>query len=174
MNIRASVISAAIEEAFRVIKVRCLGRDDIRTADEAAPFGIDSSPVKDMIAIYAPTVDKSEPVIVGYLNAEQLAQPGEVRIYSTNESGAMKTYAWLKADGTMEIGGDADHMVRYSELETAFNQLKSDFNDLVTKFNSHVHSGVTTGGGSSGPTATPGTSSSADISPAKITEIKTL
>jgi hypothetical protein len=75
-------------------------------------------------------------------------------------------------------------MVRYQELETGFNQLKNDhndlvnkYNDLVTKFNTHVHSGVTTGPGASGPTSLTGQAeneSSADISGAKIDEIKTL
>jgi hypothetical protein len=74
----------------------------------------------------------------------------------------------------MEIGGDAYNMVRYQELETAFNQLKSDLNNFISIFNAHTHAGVTTGGGTSGVTATSGTSSSADITPAKIDEIKCL
>jgi len=158
----------------RVVKFLRLGKSDVQTSLEAAPYGIDSNPVKDMVAVYAPTGEKGKTVIMGYINKQQLAAKGETRLYSTNADGELQLYTWLKADGTMEIGGSTKNMVRYQELETAFNQLKSDFNALVTTFNSHVHTGVTTGSGSSGSTATPGTASTADITPAKINQIKTL
>lgn len=57
----------------------------------------------------------------------------------------------------VELNGNTNFAVKYTELKTAFDQLKSDLN-------SHVHTGVTTGGGSSGPPATP---SVADMSPSK-------
>ena len=78
----------------------------------------------------------------------------------------------MKNDETIEIGGDTDFMVRYSELESAFNELRDDFNNLVTKFNTHVH--PSPAGGSTGPTPTGGTPSTADITGAKINEIKTI
>ena len=85
----------------------------------------------------------------------------------------------MKDDSTMEIGGSSDNMVRYSELQSAYNQLKSDFDNLVNSYNTHIH--VTTA--TVGATAVPGvllpttateTPSSGDISGAKIEEIKTL
>lgn len=174
MNI-TKVISSTIDSFNRrVVKVLRFGKSDVQTAVEAGPFGVDSNPIKDMEAIYMPSATKGKTVIVGYINKKQLAEPGEVRHYSTDDSGVEKFYTWLKKDGTMEIGGNTDNMVRFSELQTAFNQLKSDFNDLVIKFNTHVHPGVTAGGASTLVTATPGTASAADISDAKIDEIKTL
>jgi hypothetical protein len=163
--ILSSVISTALKDAYRIVKVLCLGKDDIREADEAAPFGIDSNPVANMIAVYAPTIDKSEAVIIGYLNAEQLAAPGEVRMYSTDADGKMKIYTWLKADGTMEIGGDADNMVRYTALNTAMQNFKTLINAELTK----VQAGISGVGG-----AYVKADVSVDISAAKITEIKTL
>lgn len=69
-------------------------------------------------------------------------------------------------DGTIaELMGNADFAVRYSELETAFNQLKSDFDN-----HTHLVPGVTSGSFSA--TATAPTNSTADISGAKIDEIK--
>ena len=175
MNIIANILSTTFDSVKRrLIKVRVLGVTDIRTAFETNAFGIDSNPIKDMRAIYAETANKGERVIIGYLNKNQLAAVGETRLFSTDANGNIKTYIWLKNDATIEIGGNTKHMVRFEELQTAFNQLKTDFNNLVTKFNSHVHTGVTTGGGSSATTPTPGTASTADITGAKIDTVKTL
>ena len=65
-----------------------------------------------------------------------------------------------------------DFAVRFNELKVAFDELKQDHNDLVTLFNSHPHTGVTTGPGSSGPPASPGTPSTADMSDSKIDKIE--
>jgi len=168
-------ISSRIDDLNRrVVQFLRKGLYDVQTSQEVAPYGIDSCPVKDLVAVYGPTSESGKTVILGYFNRQQLAAAGETRLFSTNAQGELQFYAWLKADGTMEIGGNSKNMVRYQELETAFNELKDDFNTLVSTFNAHTHTGVTPGVGSSGSTATPGTSSAADISPAKIDEIKTL
>lgn len=168
------VISNAIESGFRKIKVRRLGSGDIQTPRQAAPFGIDSAPRAGMVAVYSETGKRGKPVIVGYLNKSLLAQDGETRFYSVKANGDLSTFIWLNDDGTMQIGGSEKNMVRFQELETGFNQLKTDLNNLVSAYNAHVHTGVTTGPGSSGPTASQGTASTASIEDAKIDEIKTL
>ena len=168
------VISTSFDDLQRrFIKVLRKGKSDVQTPIEASPFGIDSNPIKDMIAVYGQTEEKGKTVIIGYIDKNKLAASGETRLYSIDNNGNLKTYVWLKNDGTMEIGGNTKHMVRYEELQTAFNQLKQDLNTFITIFNSHTHTGVTIGGGSTSTTTTPGTSSSADISPAKIDNIKT-
>ena len=103
-------------------------------------------------------------VIIGALNYQVPlpADPGETKLYSTDADGAEQATAILKPDGTMEVNGNADFAVAFNDLKTAFDQFKSDYN-------AHVHTGVTTGGGSSGPPAAPTT---ADIDPAKISTIK--
>lgn len=172
-------ISSVIQKGRRIVKVLCFGKSDVRTAYEVAPYGTDSQAPKDTIAIYADTSNNGERIVVGYINKQQLAQVGEHRTFSTDQNGEMKFYIWQKNDGTCEIGGDADHMVRYSKLEEAFNELKQDFNNLVSTFNSHIHTTTATIGSSatpgviSSPTSS-GQSSSADITPAKIEEIKTI
>lgn len=173
MNL-VKIISTEIDSLNRrVVKFLRFGKSDIQTSFETSSCGIDSNPIKDMIAVYVETATKGQTVIIGYINKKQLAAVGELRLYSTNETGVEKFYTWLKNDGTMEIGGDSDNMVRYSKLEDAFNELKADFNSFITAYNTHVHVGVTSGFASSG-TTTPGTQSTADITPAKIDEIKTL
>jgi len=170
------VDSTTVKDELREVKVLRMGDKDVQTANEIAPFGIDSNPLKDMVAVYGETSNNGDTVIVGYINKNRLAAVGETRIYSTDESGAEKIYIHLKNDGTMEIGGATDWMVRYSALETAFNDLKGTVNDLVDTFNNHTHTYIpgTLSPIPSAATLTTATPSSADISPAKIDEIKTL
>ncbi len=85
---------------------------------------------------------------------------GERKIYSTN-GGAISAFINFLNTGILELNGNSNFLVKFNELETAFNQLKSDFD-------THVHSGVTTGPGTS---AIPVSPSTADIGPAKSTDI---
>lgn len=153
----------------RIVKFLRFGKYDVLEAVDVSPYGTDSVPVKDVVAVCSET-STGKPVVIGYLNVERKADVGEHRIYSTDSNAGEKFYIWLKNNGTCEIGGNADNAVRYSKLEQAFNDLKTDFNNLVTIYNSHQHTFV--GTGSVGAVTTTGTSSSADISPAKINEIK--
>lgn len=162
------VKGVAKDKFSRIIKILRLGTKDVREADEVSPFGIDSHPINDMIAIYAETIEGAEPVIIGYMNPKAIANIGELRLYSTDAQGSEKNYMWLKNDGNIEIGGSSDNMVRFSKLEQGFNELRSDFNTFVTTYNSHTHPG--------GEWLAPiplGNPSLATISQAKIDNIKT-
>ena len=78
----------------------------------------------------------------------------------------------VEIDGvSITLNGGTDWAVQYTALKAAFDQLKSDMNTFVAVFNAHVHPGVTTGAGSTGTTVTPGSSSSADMSGAKVTTV---
>ena len=159
MNKIIKVISSQIDSTGRrLIKSLGWGADDVQETLNVAPFGDDSCPVKDMVAIYATTSDIGNPVVIGYVNKNQIH---------------------LKNDGTAEFGGNTDFMVRYSELEVGFNALKSDFNSLVTSYNSHIHITTATVSATAvpgiiAPTPSTGTPSTADISGSKIDEIKTI
>ncbi len=171
-----NVISSAIESGFRRIKIRKYGNGDIQTSRQVSAFGFDSAPPEGMVAVFSETNKKGKSVIIGYLNKSLLAAPGETRIFSIDGDGALSTFIWLKDDGTMQIGGDADFMVRFSDLKTGFDQLKQDHNSLVTAFNAHMH--ATAGTGPPVPptpgTGIPATASTASIDDSKIEEIKTL
>lgn len=161
------IISTEFDKAKRrIVKFLRYGKSDVQTSAEASPFGIDSNPVKDMIAVYSQTGTKGETVIIGYIDKNKLADVGELRLYSTDSNGNLKAYTWLKKDGTIEIGGNTDFMVRYSKLEEAFNELKGKFNTFASTY-------VPGGPSTQGMPATI-TQSNADISQAKINEIKTL
>jgi len=169
MNI-VKILSTRVVDGFRNVKFLRMGNSDIQETEQIAPHGIDSNPVKDMVAIYAPTLQQGEPVIIGFINKKLIdLDPGETSVFSTDDSGDLSTFIHLLADGTMKIGGDADFMVRFNELKSGFDQLKADFN-------SHIHTTTATIGASPTPgVITPPTSpSTASIDASKIDEIKTL
>jgi hypothetical protein len=159
------VISTSFDDLQRrIIKVLRKGKSDVQTPMESAPFGIDSNPIKDMIAVYGQTEEKGKTVIIGYIDKNKLAASGETRLYSTDNNGNLKTYVWLKNDGTMEIGGNTKHMVRYEELNTALQNFKTLMQTELGK----IQTGIIAGGGSYTPS-----SLTIDLSPAKIDNIKT-
>lgn len=118
MNYFSKVAESFIENGKRVLKVLQFGT---KTADEVGPFGIDSNPLKDMTAIYAETSNNSESVIIGYINKNQIAGIGETRLYSLDENAAVKSFIWLKNDGTIELNGNTYSSVRYEPLESGIN-----------------------------------------------------
>lgn len=168
------VISTLLDAGIRTVKSLVYGSNGRNTQLEAMPFGTDAVPIENYRAIVVQSQTREKRFVLGYVNKSQEASPGDHRIYSLTSEGLLATSIWLKSDGTIEVGGDTDFMVRYSVLEAAFNELRSDFNSLVSTYNSHTHAGVSPGGGTTAPTTSSGSSSSADISGAKIDEIKTI
>lgn len=170
------IISTAFDSfKRRVPKFLRKGLHDVQTAFEAAPYGIDSNPVKDMIAIYSPTSEKGKTVIIGYLNKNQLAEVGEFRAYSTNAQGALQTYMWLKGNGDILLGGDASHLTKFEELQTSFNELRDFVNNFITtKYNVHTHTYVNVSApATTSPSTTVGTTTSVTINSAKADKVKT-
>lgn len=162
------------------IKVLRFGKYDVQTSDPCLPHGIDSKPVKEDLAVHSETSNNRETVILGYIKKFDNTQEGETRIYATDQNGIEVFDIYLKNNGTCEFGGNLDNMVRYSKLAIAFNQLKSELNAFVSVFNAHVHpiplaqAIFPASIPPSSVTATSGVPSTADISPAKIDEIKTM
>lgn len=158
----SKVRSTILENKRRIIKVFQFGA---KTALEISAFGEDSNPVENMSALYADTGEAGEPVIIGYINTEQLAGVGEKRLYSLQADKTLSTYIWLKNDETMEIGGSADNMVRYQKIDDALQSQKDKINIELTKIQAAI---VNLGGAYVKIPIT------IDTSNAKIDEIKTL
>lgn len=123
----------------RLIKITRYGKSDVQTPMEGMPFGIDSNPTKDMIALYAESKEKGKAYIIGYLVKNQKAEVGEIRLFATDAQGAEKGYTWLKKDGTYEMLGADNFAVKYKEAKQELDDLKKTVNDLIQKFNTHVH-----------------------------------
>lgn len=63
-------------------------------------------------------------------------------------------------DGKIQLNdGSYGGLIKIVSLVTKLNNLENKVNDIISDFNSHTHTGVTTGGGTSGTTATPITGS---------------
>lgn len=175
------IISTEVDKLNRrVAKFLRYGRNDTQTALQAAPPGVDANPIRDMVAVYAPTSEKGDTVVIGYINKNQVAQPGEHRIFSINSNGEVQTSVHLKANGvivitgqSIEFLGSAKTLARFQELKSGFDQLRDDLNSLISTFNSHVHTGVQTGPGSSAATTTQGTPSTASVDGSEASNLKT-
>jgi hypothetical protein len=148
----------------RVVKLLRFGRNDIQTALEVAPAGIDANPIKDMVAIYGGTNEQGKKILLGYLNKKQMAAPGEVRTFSTDANGNVKFYTWIKNDGTYLLNGNIDNLVRYEKLNIA---LQDEVNKINVQLNL-IAAGIIAAGGTYTPTPI-----TLDISQSKIDEIKT-
>lgn len=171
------VISSAVNNLLRLIKVQRYGLDDIQEVNESAPFGDDANPIKGMTAIYAATSQRGEMVIIGYINKNRLADVGEKRIFSTDSGGDLSTYIWLKNDGTMQLGGVVDNAVRYIPLNAGLQaeavKIGTNLNAILvnlTALNIAVN-GLIPGAVPMPYVITP---VDVDISNSKIDEIKTL
>lgn len=131
----SNFFSSLIEKGSRILKVEQFGA---KTAVECSPFGEDSSPVKGMTAIYAETSEIGDPVIIGYINENQMAAVGEKRMYSVKPDGTISIYVWLKNNGTMELGGTAHNLVRYTPLNTALQSEVNSINSELIKIQTAI------------------------------------
>ncbi len=171
----SKVLDSFIEKAKLILKVVRLGNNDSLKSFSVLPFGIDSRPIEGTKAVYMETGNDGEPILIGYINVNSIADKGEIRLYSVDSNGNEQNFIYILKNGEIHVGGSADNMVRYSKLEDGFEQLKSDLNDHIQNWNlfaaAYVPGGPTPVG--SPPTASTSTPSNADIADTKIVEIKT-
>lgn len=154
-----------IRESKRFIQVMAMGPDDIREPYESMPFGIDASPLDGMVALYSDTSNSEESVIIGYINENQVAKMGEIRLYSLDGNGDQSTFIHLKNNGTVEFMGNTHNLVRYTPLNLGLQELVTKINTELSK----IATGISGVGGVYLPTYT-----SLNISNSKIDELKTL
>lgn len=175
MNL-VKTISAELVKKTRILKFLGFGKSDIQTAPEASAYGLDSNPIKDMVAVYSPTATKGSAVIIGYINKNQKALPGEFRIFSTDAQGAEKFYVWLRDSGKIEIGGTTNYAVKYKELKEELDKLQENFNKHLIEFNTHTQVvTVTPSGLIAGPPSVPSQeTNTSDFSKAKNDKIETI
>lgn len=164
------ILSSVKKAGRNLVKFRLFGPDDIREKPNAAPYGVDGNPIKKMVGIYAKTGEDGKGVLLGFIQENALADPGELRLFATDENGVEKCFIWLTNSGTIQLNGNTDNLVRYSKLKEGFDELRDDFNSLIMDYNGHIH---VTPAGNSNPIAVPLTGSSASIITSKINELKT-
>jgi hypothetical protein len=168
------------------------GKGDLRTPKELSSYGIDSNPIAGKRAGYAKTGVDGKYYILGYLNTDRKAEPGESRMFSTDDEGGFKFNVWVRKNGEVLIGDsdvpdDYDNfLTKYNEMKEAFDELVEDHNNLVNlvnsliaNFNGHTHAtscgaGAGTAVVTTNTEANTGSESTADMEPAKAEKIKTL
>lgn len=145
-----------------LLQVQITDSDDVQTVEYMAASGEDSSPPDGSKVLILGIGSAYKIAIAADDNIEPSMLEGEKKLYSI-DAGVIAAFINFLQSGIIEINGNADFLVRYNALETAFNQLKSDFD-------THGHL-YTPGGGT--PTQTgPPPASSADITPAKVDTVK--
>lgn len=126
----AKVKGSFVEKTKMIIKVLQFGA---KTAKQINPSGIDSNPLDNLTAIYAETSNAGEAVILGYINKNYITDPGEIRIYSLDVSGAVKAYAYARKDGILELNGSGFSSVRFQNLKTAIDNQNTLINAELAK-----------------------------------------
>ncbi|RDY57721.1 hypothetical protein [Flagellimonas nanhaiensis] len=157
----SKIKSYVLSNGSRILKVLQYGP---RTAVEVSPFGVDSNPLKDMTAVYSKTAEMGEPVILGYINKNQISKQGETRIYSLGSDGNLAFSVHLKTDGTIEIGGNSDFMVKFNPLDAGLKNQDTQINTELGK----IATAITSLGGSYVPTPI-----TTNIDQSKLSNVKT-
>lgn len=152
--------STSTDDGFRSVKVEQYG---MKTADLVQPFGEDSNPIKNMVAVFEETDTDGNPIIIGYLSPNALAAEGERRMYSVNENGETQAFIWLKNDGNIELNGNGDNLVRFTPLERGLIQMVQKLNIELAK----IQAGISSAGG-----AYAKVDIDIDVSDAKIENVK--
>lgn len=137
--------NSAIVNGLRTITATMFGPADVKATAEAAPFGYDGSPIAGLNGLYLKTTNRSRAFFIGFINTNQKAQPGEVRIYATDARGNEVVKTWLHNSGDLEIGGTSS-VVNPNHL-TQWEALKTALDNYFTVLNANVNTGITGLGG---------------------------
>lgn len=151
-----TVVGRRVETDGRLkLKLELSAVEDVRFV-EMAHGGEDSPPIDGDYMLVVTVFGSYQTAYPLGDNVPTGMGPGERHLYSRDLSGTIKAFVKLLSSGTLVLNGDVDNAVRYSALETAFNQLKYDHDNHVHWLSEETTTGNTT------------TGSSADISPAKV------
>lgn len=139
--IRIGVLNSSwIEGGRRIIKSFVRSKKDVHTSFQTASWGDDSNPVESAKIIHAET-STDETIILGVINTGQKCAPGEKRIFATNASGDEVVDIYLRNDGTIEIAGIGDNIVKYTPLNTALTNYNNALNAELAKIAAAIPSG---------------------------------
>ena len=145
----------------RLLQVEMSNGSDIQTVQHVPMPGDDSPPQNgDMVAVLP--IGPAFKVALGIQDSVVPSMnAGEKKLFSRDSSGNIAAFINFLSGGDIELNGNAFTAVRFSALETAFNQLKTDFD-----IHNHPTAPV-------GPVSPPSTApSTADITPAESETVK--
>ena len=142
----------------RLLQVEISGPDDVQTVELLTSGGEEINPPLNSLVLVVGVGGAWKFGIAIDDNIVPSMDVGEKKLYST-AAGAIAAFINLLSTGIIELNGNADFAIRYGAMKTAFDLLLSDHN-------SHQH--TETGGTTSAPI----TPSIADMSGAKVDEVK--
>jgi hypothetical protein len=114
----------------RFIKFTGWGKNDVKNHIECMPYGLDSNPIKNMVAVYIQNAS-GQLVVTGYINVNQLADVGEFRCYSTDSDGNLKGQVWLKNDGSAQSTQNCSPAVLGDKNKTALTDFYNLANEIM-------------------------------------------
>lgn len=171
------VISTRFYQSYFMTKFLGMGKDDVQETKTATPYGFDSNPIKDIIGIQVQTTVNGENVVIGFIGKNGITEPGESRMFSTDDNGNLKIDLHVKKDGTIHFGGENGNLVRYQELKQEYDKTKDVVDTILNILRGSPIPEPGNGANSALQSALSGAlagKSTGDISGAKIDELKTL
>lgn len=163
------------ESNTRILSVELSSAEDVQSIEHICQNGEQTNPLDDATVVIL-EINKAWKIAIAVkdlVEPDATLERGEKIIYSLDSSNNIKAKIYLKNDGTLVLNDGTDWAIQFTEMKSAFDQLVSDFNSLVSIFNAHVHTSSCTAGGT--PTlvsTTSGSSSTADMSNAKVESVQ--
>lgn len=160
------------EQKVLMLQVEISGPDDVQSVEWYNPGGVQSKPLKESkVQILQNGAGWKVAVSANDgIDFDETLNEGDKKIYG----GSVDSTIIMRADGTIEANGKNDNAVRFDELSLAFDELKTDLNDMITTWNTFAAAYVPGSPVLQGtpPTASTTSSSTADISDAKVETVK--
>lgn len=140
-----------------MLQVQMSNPDDIQTVEYVNLPGQDENPINGS-RVYIIEVGSSYKIGIAVDDGvDPWGDPGEKRVYSTDDSGAIQAFINLLKTGIIEVNGNVDFAVRFDALEARMQILVTAINAaFATKIN---------GSGAAGGLVL-------DLSSAKVAEVK--
>jgi hypothetical protein len=131
MGLVGRIVKSIIKNNLREIQQEQY-ENSFKNPRQVLPPGIDSVPIEN---------DQGVMIILGSMGKgahlgvypDPQAAVGEIRIYSRDKNGNLKGQLWIKNDGVIEINGNSDFAVAYTDLNAGIQQMGTDINAELAK-----------------------------------------
>jgi phage baseplate assembly protein V len=149
-----------------LVQIKGLNGETITGIEFLSAYGFEARPSAGQVAVIYVNGNRDQGIVIA-------AHDRDSRPKIENDESQMYSkfggYVKCNKDGNVEIQGTADFAVAYTDLKTAFDTLVADFNKHVLTYNGHTHPTAPVGPVS--VTASQGTTTTADMSGAKVAEV---
>lgn len=164
------------ENETRMVSAELSSAEDVQSIELIGQNGEQTNPLDDATVIILEITKnwKIAVAIKDLVEPDNTLERGEKKIYSLDSSNTIQACVRFKGDGTLILNEGTDWAIQFTEMKSAFDQLKNDFDAFVGKYNSHGHSYFPgpLAAAISSPTTDQGSTSTADMSNAKIESVQ--